>query len=76
MGECLFGCASSNDSRSTRLKPPLFISLERLEDSTVFIQKFDYAFSIPHELTNRIPLSLGKLLHNLSTYCDFKRQVL
>jgi len=59
MGECLFGCASSNDSLSTRLKPPIFVSLKRLEYSTLFIQKFDYALIIPHELTNRIPRSIG-----------------
>jgi hypothetical protein len=65
MRECLFSGASSHYARSTRLKPPIFVSLERLEYSTVFIKKFDYAFSIPHDLTNRISLSLGKLLQNI-----------
>ena len=49
MRQSLFGCASSNYSFRTNLKPTFFISLKRLHHSTLFIKKFYYAFIVPHK---------------------------
>jgi hypothetical protein len=48
MGERLFGGAAPDDSLRTYLKPPVFVSLKRLEYSSLFIQKFNDAFIVPH----------------------------